>query len=275
MHNLILCLFLLIYGYIPLANLDTCLLDSSELKVFKDTIVYTVFQLKGHVKNLSEEEELKPLSKFTSKDNLLFNSKDARLAIIDQKHKSYIANPAEGFPGYTLRPIKAKWNTRPGKILNYQDFVKYLEGKELLILGQTLKLEVGENEFPMDEKHFFYIRYKYEGDTINKKLEYIGNQLIVDKKELYKIEESTINAENIKDYSLYYYNAVQETSLKINDFKLIFPDEELLIQEIKNLKMILSTAKPELIREAIEDYLFDIYGVPEKNNLNDWLEAIN
>ncbi|MCO6489073.1 MAG: hypothetical protein J5I98_11675 [Phaeodactylibacter sp.] len=239
-----------------------------------DTLsTYTVIKAKGKIRNTSTKEWLKPLSQFSGKDTLSFDTKDARLALIGQDKKTYIAGPRSDLASYILKPVTSRFGTRPGKILNYISFQRYLAGQELLILGGRLAIEVGGEEFPMDEQHFFYIRYSWRGETINKRLRHSGDKLIIDKEELYKVDEKPITQSEVAGYVLYYYDAGEQTSLKINEFTPVFPDERALKEELRAIISAFSPPATEKIKSAVEDYLFDQYGVPEKANLNEWLEA--
>lgn len=238
---------------------------------------YQVIKVKGTVKNLTKGKSLVVKQRFSAQDKLKFSSQEDRLAVIDETKRTYIIKPNKDLISYQAQPIRAKFNTRPGEILTYISFVKYLEGRDFLILGDQVKLKIEAPDLKLDDQHFFYIRYALEGDSsaINKKLSSEGNQVIISKTELFTVDEQTVKPEQASEFELFYYNQAETKSLKINDLSLVFPDSSELRDEID---IILSsfentTPKPQELKKTIENYLIEVYGVPEEENLRQWLAS--
>ncbi|MEM9919218.1 MAG: hypothetical protein AAF990_14040 [Bacteroidota bacterium] len=239
----------------------------------KDEKTFTVFMMRGKIQNAYTREWLRPLSKFSSKDKLMFSAPTDRLGLVDQQQKSYIAKPASRLPGYHLKAIRGVWNTRPGKINSYFDFRQYLDGKDFLILGDSVSIEVGRKEFPMDSRRFFIIQYHWKKEVINKRLDHSGNRLIIKRDKLYQVDGQAIEASEVDDYAFYYYNDSIPESKRINRFTPIFPQKDSLLKEVQTLLKIVDDAPRDTLQKMVENYLFEAYGVPEKNNLAWWMDT--
>ena len=236
---------------------------------------FQVIKVRGKVQNVTKNDLLIVKKHFSSEDKLRFSSQEDRLAVIDEALRTYIVKPHRNLSNYDLEPIRAKYNTRPGEILTYIAFVKYLEGKDFLILSDQVKLKIEAPDLQLDEKHFFYIRYKLQGQEspVNKKLSSEDNQIIISKSALFQVDGQTISPESASDFELFYYNSAESKSLKINNLSLVFPDKTILKEEVD---VIIASFGDDLenreeLRKAIENYLMEVYGVPEKENLDEWL----
>lgn len=238
---------------------------TQQAKIFK------VIKTTGNISSLTTNEVLKTRSTFLEKDVIIFSSKNDWLVVIDNQQRAYLLRPHESLKGFHSKSIRAKFNTRPGKILTYFQFNKYLEGRNFLILGDSLAIEVISKELPMDEHSFFYISYKWKDEVINKRLTHNNNSLLIKKETLHRVDGKIIQDDDVTNYKLHHYFQDKDTSLLINDFVPIFPNQKILVQEIQTIIDAMPTAKPDEQVDTIENYLFQVYGVPEQQNLKDWL----
>ena len=235
---------------------------------------FQVIMLKGTVTNRRTGLALKPKTIIRRDDPLQFSSAGNRLALIDERKNTFIGRPKSNLTQYDLQPIQAKFNTRPGKILNYIAFVKYLEGRDFLVLGGKAGIEVGPEEFPMNQDHFFYIQYAWTGDPkpVNKRLSYDGTVLFFDRTEIFRVDDRPIDPSQTSHFKLFYYDDVEKTSTLINTFTIVFPDETEVQAAVQVLIDHFGTADRTALVNAIESFLFEEYGVPEKQNLTEWLQ---
>ncbi|MEZ5045246.1 MAG: hypothetical protein R2828_35455 [Saprospiraceae bacterium] len=259
MKDFPLCLLILLLGYASPVAAST----------------YQVIKVKGHIVNKRTGEQLITKSQFSSEDELTFLSDEDRLALIDEHKRSFIARPKNNEKGYSLQPIRSKLGTRPGKILSYIEFVEYLNGRDFLILGGQATLEINATDLQPDETHFFYIRYRLEGEAepVNKKLPFQGNRVILSKQDLFTVDAQSVSPAKASNFQLFFYDSEQKKSLKINDLRLVFPDEEGLTAEIEVIRSSFKASENQegALKKAIENYLIEVYGVPEKGNLDRWL----
>ena len=139
---------------------------------------------------------------------------------------------------------------------------------DYLILDEVV-LELGKENFPMDESHFFYLSYEFSGEKIRKKLDYSeSNQLILSKDEIFKIDGEPIAVQNV-GMALYYREG--ETSTKVSEFKPVFPNLLELKDEVEIIIDEFAYNDAELKVQEITAYLTEFYGKPQKENLNQWL----
>ena len=140
---------------------------------------------------------------------------------------------------------------------------------DYLILDEVV-LELGKENFPMDESHFFYLSYEFNGEKIRKKLEYSeSNQLIIAKDEIFKIDGEPIAVQN-REMALYYREG--ETSTKVSEFKPVFPNLQELKDEVEIIIDEFADKDAEVKVQEIMAYLTEFYGKPQKENLNKWLD---
>lgn len=240
---------------------------SSEVQQFQ------VVKVKGNVTNLTTGKSLLAKSHFSSEDQLAFSSPADRLALIDAAKRTYIARPNADQRTYVLNPIRNKFDTRPGEILSYMQFVKYLDNRDFVILGDQTSIRIVAPELKPTPDRFYFIRYQLKEETvpINKKLKTVGEQIIISKSALFKIEGKAVAMDLAYGFELFYYDAGKEESLKINDIHLIFPDEKSLLTELSLLQAAFGDTSPEKLKQILHNYLLEVYGVPEEENWQAWL----
>lgn len=262
-RNIVLSLFFLIVGL------------QASAQVFIDSTLNRVIRIEGRVTNQNKGMALERGAAFLPGDQLRFATPDSRIFFISPEKELLMALPNEGLSGYTVEPVRSKYNTRPGKILTYIAFVKFLEGRKWLVLGGSVQLEVGREEFPLDDNHFFFIRYNLEGEAnaVNKKLSHQGQLVLFSKQEIYQVDGKPVMVEKTRGHELLYYNALKPKSTTINTIRLVFPDEEVIRQEVEGLIRYLGEGFPDEDKvPVIENFLFEAYGTPEKENLKEWLK---
>jgi len=123
----------------------------------------------------------------------------------------------------------------------------------------------------MDKDHFFFLRYLYKGEEINKKLAFSGDTLIVDKITLLTVDGNPIPSADNTSIKLFYRKGTE--SVFINEFDLIFPDMKQLAKETE---IILSEIKDKPAKtkvSEIDSYINEYYGKVQRENLTEWLET--
>lgn len=231
--------------------------------------------VKGKVSLQSTGKLLRKNDFFGAGESLKFEAQANRMVIMNHKRSLFIAFPdAKKKAGYLLEPLQMAANTRPGKIMNYLSFQKYLDGRRILALGDTLSIEIGGNELEMNENKFFYIQYKWEQETepINKRLAFSGQNLIIDKRTLFTVDEQPITPAAVSDFKLYYYDSLANTSTLINTIDIVFADLEELYKEVDAIVELLGTfSKKSDVKDAVLQYIHTQYGEPKKDEVEQWL----
>jgi hypothetical protein len=242
--------------------------DSTKLKVIK--VVGTIV-VKDTQKILATSDEISvtlPLD---------FKTADARAAVINLKNKSRYILTSESSVGNTSTLTTAKTHlipsailasSRGGSLLNIIDIQNHFTGN-YVILNKT-ELKINPQNFPMNDTHIFYIRYKYSGEEINKKLDYKHDTLIIDKITLYQVDNKVISSPDDASVKLFYMEGNKSTL--ISEFSLIFPDNNTLKQEIGVIWKELSNKSSNQRNDEIVSYINEFYGKPDKENVVEWLK---
>ncbi len=236
---------------------------------------YKVIKVDGDILYKKNDAPLLQGSSFTEGEQFLFKSQNSRAAVIKPGKGRFILKPDNSnlaFAKANLAPAMSNISTRAGALINKVDLESHFSGKYVII--DKVILKIGTTEFPMNENQFFYISYKYKGENVNKKLSFINDSLIIDRKELLTIDGQPIPNPNITDMEIKYLDKTQNNkNILISTFLPVFPDLNTLKEEIN---MIIDSFhdknNDQKIKEIIS-YINDFYGKPDKENLEHWLKT--
>lgn len=208
---------------------------------------------------------------FSEKDDLLFRSEDATAAVINsQKGRIILTNKNHDLSAAKSNYLPSMYNisSRGGTMTSLNDLRNHFSGKYVVL--NRLAIEMDEKNFPMDNENFFFLRYIYKREEINKKLNYSGDSLIIEKKSLFTVDGDPIPSPDNSSVSLFYHKGSE--SIPVNEFDLIFPDIRQLKAEVK---IILDEMQGKTEKEKIEEinsYINEFYGRVYRENLVSWLE---
>ncbi len=233
---------------------------------------YKVIKVNGQIVYKKTSKNMAQGDQFTENEELLFKTSDSKAAVISVQKGRFILAPGADKNKFAaksnLLPASSNVSSRDGAILNLLDLQNMFTGN-LVVLNKT-KDYVGKETFPMNEKCFFYLRYKLNGEEINKKLSYEGDKLVFDRNEILTVDGKAVSADKL-ECKLYYLNDLKNSTL-INEFVLSLPDNETLKSEIG---IILSEVNDKEYGQKIDEvmaYLKDFYGKSKKNNVMDWMK---
>lgn len=229
----------------------------------------TVIKVNGTIVIQESNMELQQGTVFSENDDIEFKTTNARAAVISPGKGRFILMPGNKNITSNLLPAMANISSRAGALINFIDLQNHFKGN-YLILNKTA-IKISSDNFPMDDRNLFYIRYQYKGEPINKKLAFKADTLYIDKKELFTVDGKTIPVSDTKEVTLFYMETGNKSSL-INAFTLVTPDNE----ELKNeIQIILSTLKDKPYKDKVNEvvsYLNEYYGKPDEDNVKEWLE---
>ncbi len=247
---------------------------------------YTVIQVTGQIKLKKSGQILARGNKISSADQLVFLTRDAVAACFasDQGRVTLRLDPqqpktGDEFLAYvkgSIVPAKGALMTRAGgAIKNQIEWDNYFAGGPFLILGTT-KVNVSEKAWPMNDSTFFFIRFEYEGEQVNKKLPGDGEKLIISAEQILLVDEKPVDASKISLYEIYYYDAAAQKSLLMSKFQPVFANGKDLIEEVNSLLELLRGYElpEEKLRGEVEAYLSEYYGKTDPEALTEWL-AVN
>ncbi len=207
-------------------------------------------------------------------DEIIFKSPNARAAVIIPGKGRYVLQNEQTNSSFTkayLAPAMSNISSRSAALNNLTALKEYFDGKYVII--DNIKIKVPKDKFPMDENSFFYIKYKYKGETVNKKLKHIDDTLIINRKDLLTVDKKPIPNPYISNMELIYLKKDNDNikNIFINEFSPVFPKPEELKEEVS---IILESMKEKSRQEKINEvfsFINDFYGKPDKENLEKWL----
>ncbi|MEO9532997.1 MAG: hypothetical protein ABJG68_15695 [Crocinitomicaceae bacterium] len=241
-------------------------MDSVQSKKLAGTDKYKVIKVDGKIVFEQTKESMKKGDIFLSGMALSFQTPQSRAAVISSLKGRFVLSASE--KGQTkILPAANNISSRAGALINMVDLQNHFAGK-YLVLG-SMELELGEEAFPMGEQSFFYLSYEHKGEQIRKKLSHHDNKLMLNEKEIFKIDGQPIPIEE-KEMALYYRADGQST--KISEFTPVFPDLHDLKDEVAIILAEFSEKDKATKIKEVTSYLNEFYGNPQKENLTQWLE---
>jgi hypothetical protein len=236
---------------------------------FEKKSPFKVIRVNGKILFVKTNNQMKRGDTYVNGTPLKFITNTAKAAIINPQKGRYVLQ-ASSKGKVKVLPATSNITSRAGALINQIDLQNHFSGKYLILDKDVIT--IGSEAYPMDDKHFFYLKYNYNDEEIAKVIPHKDNKIILSKAEIFKIDGQPIPVEE-KEMTLYYRNAVDKKSYKINTFTPIFPDLDELKLEIKMMLDELGEGKTDEDKiSEITSYLNEFYGEPQKESLYKWLE---
>lgn len=246
---------------------------------------YNVLHVKGEIRLEKTKTQLKPGDVINSEDKVIFGSPDALAALFSpSKGRFTLSSTKKGddfgdeFVAYVksnLFPAKKGLSTRAaGMLKNEIELEQHFSKENYLVLGTT-KIRISPDAYPMKSNAFFYLRFEYEGEEVNKQLLYEGDALVLSAEHILQVDNQAIKAEQVDEYHLFYYDAASTVSQRICEFTPVFPEEEMMISSLElMIKGLKSEGKTkEEIRSEIDGFVAEYYGNADAEALTEWLSV--
>ena len=231
---------------------------------------YKVIKVNGTIVLKTKGVSLETGTVFNEKEDLLFRTDDASAAVINpQKGRLIITSKNHNLASASSNYLPAMYNiSTRGAFENPEKLQDIFSGKYVILDRQQMVID--KSDYPMDKDHFFFLRYVYKGEEINKKLDYSGDTLIIDKKGLYTVDGQPIPSPDNTLIRLFYRNGNE--SVKLSEFDLIFPDTRQLGAEVKVILESMPNRSPSQKIAEVKSYISDQYGKINQEDLLSWLE---
>lgn len=206
-----------------------------------------------------------------------FKTPGAKAAVINLKNRSRYLLTSESSSGSDgqlamakthLIPSPPAISTRAAVMADISDLKEYFKGNYAVINKSFIT--INSQNYPMDATHLFYLKYKYKGEEINKKLDYNEDTLFIDKEKLYKVDNQPITKPDDNNVKLFYMSG--NKSDLISEFILIFPDESSLKQEVDVILKSLGTVSISKKVDEVVAYITKFYGKPNNDNVFIWVK---
>ncbi len=257
-----------------IGSLILILLNYNEVVSSQDN--FTVIKVSGDIIIQRTGSPLFIGTKFSQDENLSFKSAASRAAVINPERGRYLLsadNSSEFMNSKSVfLPSTGKISARAGSaILNANDLKEYFEGK--YVIFDKVYVVISPDIFPMNDKNYFYIRYMYKDEVINKKLTFHEDSLFIIKNELFTVDGKQIPNPDISGMKLMYMEEGEKyISTPVCSFIPVFPDMDKLKEEVQIIiEQLQNKTYTEKLVE-ISSFINDFYGNPDEKNLKNWLK---
>ena len=240
--------------------------------------IYHVLNVKGIVRLEKTKAAIKVNDQISDRDALLFGSATDAVAVISSKNGRMILRPKPTarsselicLVSDILNPGTARLSTRAGSINNIIELKNYFGQDTLFVLG-AFKVWISSSAFPMNATDFFFVRYRWKGEAINKKLSFEKDSLILTAGDIYSVDAAPIAPKDAIDAQLFYKQG--STVSEIGSFTVLFPKETGLIELVTSFKRH-SSFKGKQFVDELTPLLRDIYGRTDPENVRSWVYKI-
>jgi len=237
---------------------------------------FTVIKVSGNIVIERTGSSLGTGTSFAQNENLLFKIPESRAAVINPRRGRFLLT-SETLSEFknsksNFLPAAGKTSTRGvSQVRKVTDLKKLFEGNCVILNNNIILIDT--TIYPLNDKRYFYLTYEYNSKTINKKLKFHGDTLLLKKEELLAVNGKVISDPGIKEMKLMYL--VEDKSYEpilISSFTPVFPDTKTLSKEVKIItdQMEMNPYREKL--NEISSYINEFYGKIDDNNLQKWLD---
>jgi hypothetical protein len=231
---------------------------------------YTVIKVNGNIQKQVDNEYLTRGDIINEQEQLLFETPYSKAAVVNPyKGRLILSAHVSGNGRTNFLPPATTIATRAGNLSNMIDIQNYF--MDTILLLQTNKYKINPGAFPQNEKKFFFLRYLYNNETINKKLPFIQDTLIFDKHAIYLIDNEPIEIPENKNIKLFYREG--NKSIFINEFTLVTPGEKDIHDEVSILLRAFNEKDESYKIREVSEYLNGFYGKISRENTALWIKT--
>ena len=252
---------------------------------------FIVLHVKGEIKVKSTGKALKPSDRVGEEERVVFGSPDALAAVMHPTKGRFLMKPVQdqdkeqnelvSFVRSTLVEGTGRASTRAGKLNNDLAFQqlfranpqKYFGGR-FAFIGDTATFEVSAEAYPLTASDFFFLRFQYRGETINKKIPADSNQIRFAAAELFRIDGQPIQAEDASGFQLLFRHSKAATSRLICDFSPVFVNIAELKEEFRLLRPYLEELPTQEKVAEFQAYMADAHGKADADAVRAFIENI-
>jgi len=238
---------------------------------------FKVISVNGEILAKKANQKLQNGLEVKSDDNFSFIVPNSRAALINPDLGRVILteqNVTNAFAKAAFAPAISTVKTRgsvDGIITTKMQLSSFFSENILII--DRLEIRISDMVYPMSEKGYFFIRYNYKGEEINKRLSFNSDTLVIDKKELYTIDGTPIPNPDVEEMKLYYYEIVGDNAKAafISSFNILFISNEQLKGEVDVIVSSLKGKPYDKILAEVSDHINSFYGTMEPSYIDSWL----
>ncbi|MCX6165587.1 MAG: hypothetical protein NTU73_12130 [Ignavibacteriae bacterium] len=235
---------------------------------------YTVLSVKGEIVLEKTGQPIKEMDEICANDKLVFSSAESKAAVLSSEQGRFIIKMSGKKRGNDLTTfVKSVLFQGTGNLSSRGTVSLETEFEDEYFVTGVNKLQVDSKTYPMDSDKFFFIRYKYKDNEVNKKLKFSNDTLFFENENIYSVDGENIKQSLIESVNLYYYEKDKNTSTKISTFKLVFANEKKLQDDLNSYVFLLKKSGKDksYIEEEVLLYIMDVYGKINIDNTKVWM----
>jgi hypothetical protein len=233
---------------------------------------FKVIKVNGTILLRDKGVSLETGTVFSEKEELLFRTDDATAAVINaQRGRMVITSKNHDLSSANSNYLPSMYNISSRGLsgaLN-SDLGSRFSGRYVVLDREAVNVDI--QSYPMDNDHFFFLRYMYKGEEINKKLTFDKNTFYIDKAALFTVDGKPIPSADNTRIKLYYRKGNE--SVFISEFDLIFPDMNQLTRETEVILLTIKDKTPNEKKAEVGSYINEFYGKVPLDALSAWLET--
>jgi hypothetical protein len=236
---------------------------------------YYVLQVKGTVRLAKTGAALKSKDVISGADKLIFSTPNDAVAVVSSKNGRAVITPTARKRSSELTvmvkdiilPATNKLSTRSGRWNSSVEMKAYL--KDTLLLLEAITFRVNPVAFPIDQENFFFIRYKYRDDVINKRIRNSGDSLMIERSGLFMVDDVPIPPGAVSSMQLL---RKEGSSVQVmGDLYLSAPDNKAVWDELLIIRQVRGSAiGSDAVIEEFESHLNDSYGKVDHQDFLRW-----
>jgi hypothetical protein len=204
---------------------------------------------------------------------IIFKTPDSKASVISSKKGRFVLSPGGSESVVDVKssliPPMSNISSRNGPILSIVDVQNYFSG-DYLILDKA-QVNISKHIFPMNDSSFFFFTFLHKGVEVNKKLSHHNENLIIERAELFKIDDKAIPVNTNNKVKVGYYSGKQ--ALYLNEMNLLAPDLQNIKQEVQLILDSMSDKSSKEKSVEINSYLNEFYGKADLDHVNQWLKT--
>lgn len=264
LFGIIPAVLLLVYSFNSLSSSTVSISNRAD----KDE-TYKVIKVNGQILIRKSGKALSQGDEFLSNTLLDFKTNDSRAAVISPSKGRFVLTADNNTGKTNLVPGMSNISSRAGALINQIDLENHFKGNYVLLEQQ--KLRISKEAYPMHDKRFFFLQFNYQGNEINKKLNFVGDSLILDRSSIFSIDGKQVEVLAEMKCILKYRNSEINTNYPIGDFVLVSPELKDLKKEIEILLTNSPAKKNSEKVDEVSGYLLEFYGNSDRDNLIEWM----
>lgn len=248
--------------------------------------IYNVIKVNGNIFNVTQSQELLQGNSVLPKDQLNFRTNSFAFVISNTQKKYMLKTPniesadKDIFSNaeLALSPIRSRGQLSTRGAMGesgVKDFKTYLGIENFNIVGNIIDIKMDTSRYKLSADEYIVFYYTINGNKVSKKIGYDGQVLNIDKEKLIVSKSDTLFSDTIPELSVYTVKQSTGASELVTKIDLCFLNEDVLKQELLAIVPVLKKQNmdQEAIKKYLVQYVFDIYGNVDEDQIGDFVQA--